>query len=166
MTAGQSERVEATIGLGSNIGAKAANIGQAIGLLTAQGDITLVAQSRLYRSAPWGVVDQDWFVNAAIRVSTSLPPLDLLGRCQAVEIDMGRVRLRRWGERVIDVDILTYDDRVIAEPTLAVPHPLIAARAFVLRPLLDVAPDLRIDGLPIATLLSRIDASGVIALEG
>ena len=137
---------DATIGLGSNIGDKAANIETAITRLTAHDDVRLIAASRKYRSAPWGVQDQDWFVNACISVATLLPVRALLERCQAVENEMGRVRRQKWGPRLIDVDILTYRDALIREPDLVVPHPLIAERAFVMLPLRDVAPEVRING--------------------
>ena len=137
---------DATIGLGSNMGDKAANIDRAIASLTAKGDVRLVKASPKYRSAPWGVTDQDWFVNAAISVTTELSARELLHRCQAVENEMGRVRRQKWGPRLIDVDILTYRDATIHEPDLVIPHPLIAERAFVLIPLNDVAPETRING--------------------
>jgi 2-amino-4-hydroxy-6-hydroxymethyldihydropteridine diphosphokinase len=155
---------DAAIGLGSNIGDKAGNISRAIELLTANGDVRLVAKSRIYRSPPWGVVEQDAFANACITVRTKLLPHDLLRRCQAVEAEMGRVRHQKWGPRVIDVDILTYRNETIETPDLTVPHPFIAERAFVLLPLAEVAPDLVIDGRPVSGLINRVDISGVVPL--
>jgi 2-amino-4-hydroxy-6-hydroxymethyldihydropteridine diphosphokinase len=154
----------ATIGLGSNVGDKAQNIARAIELLCTDGAIRLVRRSALYRSPAWGVTDQDWFVNAAIAVATALSPRELLARCQSVETDMGRVRTMRWGPRIIDVDILTYRDSAIREPGLIVPHPLIAERAFVLIPLKDVAPDLRLNGHSLDELIMRLGVEGVVAL--
>lgn len=151
---------DAILGLGSNIGDKAGNIAAAIAMLTEAGDIRLVARSRDYRSAPWGVVDQDWFVNACVSVATRLAPRELLARCQDVEQRLGRVRLRHWGPRIIDVDILFYRDAVIDEPGLIVPHPRIAERAFVLRPLEDIAPDLRLAGRTPAELLASLAQTG------
>ncbi len=136
---------DAILALGTNVGDRVANIGEAIRRLTADGLVRRVAESRLYRSAPWGVTDQDWFINACLAIGTELLPHELLERCQAVENEMGRVRLRHWGPRIIDVDILAYRDLKISEPDLVVPHPLIAERAFVLVPLKDVAPKLRIE---------------------
>lgn len=152
---------DALIGLGSNIGDKAANVRRAIGLLTEQGDIRLLAASRLFRTAPWGVKDQDWFVNACIAVATTLPPRDLLARCLAVEQAMKRVRHERWGPRVIDVDVLVYRDATIDEPGLTLPHPRITQRAFVLVPLSDIAPDLEIAGHPLAHWLARVSPGEV-----
>lgn len=152
---------DAAIGLGSNIGDKASNIAQAIALLTEEGDISLVARSRDYRSQPWGVADQDWFVNAAITVATDLAPLELLRRCQRVENEMGRVRQQKWGPRLIDVDVLTYRDETIDLPDLKVPHPYLAQRAFVLVPLQDIAPALRIGGQSVEELAAAIDRQGL-----
>lgn len=158
------ESFDATIGLGSNIGDKAANIDTAIAMLTRDGDVRLVKQSRKYRSAPWGVTDQDWFVNAAISVATELSPLELLRRCQQVENEMGRVRKQRWGPRLIDVDVLTYRDEMIGTADLTVPHPLIAERSFVLLPLRDVAPDVRIKGATLDQLIAALSADDTIPL--
>lgn len=158
--------VEALIGLGSNLGDKAANLDRAIALLTADGAVRERARSRYYRTAPWGYTEQDWFVNACVRVATTLSPQALLARCLATEEAMGRKREIRWGPRVIDLDILLYGDRVIDKPGLVVPHPQIGARAFVLVPLLDVAPDAVITGRPARDLLSGLDAGDIVPLDG
>lgn len=155
---------DAAIGLGSNVGDTRANIARAIELLTADGLVRLVARSRNYRSAPWGVLEQDWFVNAAITVATDLSARQLLKRCHQVENDMGRVRLQRWGPRLIDVDVLTYRDQVIDEPDLKVPHPLIAERGFVVVPLKEIAPDLTIGGRSLDDMQARLDTSDLVAL--
>jgi 2-amino-4-hydroxy-6-hydroxymethyldihydropteridine diphosphokinase len=157
--------LDALIGLGSNIGDKAGNISRAIALLTPGDDVRLVARSRLYRTPPWGKTDQDWFVNACIGVATSLSPGELLGRCQAVEDELGRVRSERWGPRVIDVDLLVYRDVTLEHPDLVIPHPRIAERAFVLAPLADIAPDLVIGGRTVAERLAEIDRAGVEVIE-
>lgn len=156
---------DATLGLGSNIGDKAANIARAIQLLTKDGAIKLVKRSRDYRSPPWGIVEQEPFVNACISVATKLTPHNLLARCQHVENDMGRVRHQKWGPRIIDVDVLTYRDQQLHEPDLIVPHPYIAERAFVLLPLREIAPDLVIAGAPLDELIAKIDSTGVAPLK-
>ncbi len=156
---------DASIGLGSNIGDKVANIDRAIALLTADERVKLVARSRNYRSSPWGVADQDWFVNACATVQTDLSARELLKRCLDVENDMGRERKQKWGPRLIDVDILTYRDQIISEPDLIVPHPLIAARGFVLIPLNDVAPDLVLNGQRLQTLIDAIDTHDVLEMD-
>ena len=147
---------DATIGLGSNIGDKAANIDTAIAMLTRDSDVRIVAQSRKYRSAPWGVLNQDWFVNAAISVATTLSP--------QVENEMGRLRNQRWGPRLIDVDVLTYRDKIIDTAELKVPHPLITERSFVLLPLRDVAPDVRISGATLDQLIAALGVDDTIPL--
>lgn len=155
---------DAAVGLGSNIGDKVANIDRAIALLTANSHVKLVARSRNYRSAPWGVADQDWFVNACVTVQTDLSARELLVRCQAVENDMGRVRKQKWGPRLIDVDILTYRGQTISEPDLKVPHPLIAVRGFVLIPLNEVASGTILNGQSLRSLIDSIDVRDVVAM--
>lgn len=157
-------RFDATIGLGSNIGDKAANIDRAIALLTRDGAVRVVSESPKYRSAPWGVTNQDWFVNAAISVATELSPHALLRRCQDVENELGRVRDKRWGPRIIDVDVLTYRDETIDLPDLRVPHPLIAERSFVLLPLRDVAPNVRIKNRSLDDLIAVLGTDDTIPL--
>jgi 2-amino-4-hydroxy-6-hydroxymethyldihydropteridine diphosphokinase len=152
---------DATLGLGANIGDRVLNIEEAIERLTADGAVKLVARSRFYRTAPWGVIDQDWFVNVCISVRTDVTARELLQRCQAVETAMARVRTLRWGPRNIDVDILTFRDQTIDDPDLIVPHPRIAERAFVLVPLRDIAPDIKIRGKSIDDMLSNLDSSDV-----
>ena len=158
---GKSETVVAILGLGSNVGDGIRNIDEAISSLTADAKLELVARSKLYRTAPWGVTDQAAFVNACISVRTALTPRRLLERCLAVENAMGRVRKQRWGPRIIDVDILTYDALYVDEPDIVIPHTRITDRAIVLITMKDVAPDLRIEGEKIETLLGRLDSSGV-----
>lgn len=155
---------DAAIGLGSNVGDKRANIARAVEMLTADGSVRLVSRSRDYRSAPWGVLEQDWFVNAVITVATDLSARQLLQRCQRVENEMGRVRLQKWGPRLIDVDVLTYKDQVIDEPDLKVPHPLIAARGFVVVPLKEIAPGLTIGGRSLDGMEAELDTSDLAAL--
>jgi 2-amino-4-hydroxy-6-hydroxymethyldihydropteridine diphosphokinase len=155
---------DAIVALGSNVGDKAGTIAQAIGLLTAAGDIHLVRRSRAYRSAPWGKTDQDWFVNACIAVATNLSPHELLARCQEVERRLGRVRGEKWGPRVIDLDLLVWRDTALDGPGLILPHPYITDRAFVLTPLADIAPDLVIRGEPVRDWLARIDHANVVPL--
>lgn len=157
---------DAIIALGSNIGDKAGHIDAAVAAFTADGLVSVVQRSANYRTAPWGVTDQDWFVNACMSVSTQLPVRALLDRCQSVERTLGRERTIRWGPRVIDLDILVYRDLVLNDADLVLPHPHMTKRAFVLRPLLDVAPGLTIDGLSVSQWLSRIPHDDVVPLAG
>jgi 2-amino-4-hydroxy-6-hydroxymethyldihydropteridine diphosphokinase len=128
----------AAIGIGSNEGDAVANVRRAFDRLTELG--TLTARSSLYRSAPWGVVAQDPFVNAAALLDTELSPHALLAALKTIEAEQGRVTTFRWGPRVLDLDILIYADRRIDEPDLTVPHPRLHERAFALIPLAEIDP--------------------------
>jgi 2-amino-4-hydroxy-6-hydroxymethyldihydropteridine diphosphokinase len=153
------------VALGSNLGDKAANIEKAIALLTAAGDVRLLARSRNYATDPWGKTDQDWFVNAAIAVATELTPRLLLARCKEIERQMGRVEIERWGPRIIDLDLLVYRGITVEEPDLVLPHPHIGARAFVLAPLMDLSPELVIGGKTVREMYAAIDASSVRVID-
>ena len=155
---------DAIIALGSNIGDKIGHVGSACALLEGHDAIELVARSKLYRTEPWGEEDQDWFVNACVSVTTSLSPLALLKVCQGIENELGRVREKRWGPRVIDLDLLVYKDISQDDPELTLPHPLITERAFVLVPLKDIGPRLSIKGKTVAQWLASMNDHGVVAL--
>jgi len=153
------------IALGSNLGDKAANIAAAITHLEEDGAVRVVARSRNFATDPWGKLDQDWFVNACVAVETKLSPRELLVRCKAIEREMGRVTIERWGPRIIDLDLLIYDDTVLNEPDLILPHPHMAERAFVLAPLMDIAPDLAFGGRSVRELYAAVDKAGIRALD-
>ncbi len=157
---------DAIIGLGSNLGDKRANLARGIDSLTSRGDIRVLTRSRDYQSAPWGKIDQDWFVNACISVATALPPINLLQRCFDAEQVLQRVRQERWGPRSLDCDLLIYRDFLSQTAELTLPHPRITERAFVLVPMLEIAPDLKIGGQRLSDWLSTLDASDVTPLEG
>lgn len=108
--------------------------------MTARG-IEIIKSSRIFKTAPVPVSDQPWYSNAVVSVRTALSPQDLIAVLQSIEHDMGRVREARNAPRVIDLDLIAYDDAVIGEPGLTVPHPRMHGRAFVLQPLRDIAPD-------------------------
>jgi 2-amino-4-hydroxy-6-hydroxymethyldihydropteridine diphosphokinase len=154
----------AYLGLGSNLDEPAVQLARAFAALAELPGSLLVLRSRLYRTRPFGPVAQPEFVNAAAGLLTRLPPRELLEAMQATEGRLGRVRpVERWGPRRIDLDLLVYGIERIAEPGLEVPHPGIAERAFVLAPLADIAPELRIPGLGVVRdLLATVDASGLI----
>ena len=122
---------------------------------------TVRPRSRNFATEPWGKTDQDWFVNACIAVATKLSARELLERCQAIEKTMGRVTTEKWGPRIIDLDLLIYRDSSINAPDLVLPHPYIGERAFVLAPLMDVAPDVRIGGRTVRELYDAIDTGGI-----
>jgi len=149
------------LGLGSNLGDRELNLLEAVERLRLLGDVVKV--SRPYETDPVGYVDQPKFLNAALRLETDLDPWALLGRLKAIEADLGRVETVRFGPRTVDLDILTYDDLVISDPGLTIPHPRLAERAFVLVPLAEIAPDLVIPGLGLTVreLARRVDGAGV-----
>jgi 2-amino-4-hydroxy-6-hydroxymethyldihydropteridine diphosphokinase len=154
---------EALLALGGNIGDVRATFDRAIALLCAGDAVRLIARSSDYRTPPWGVTDQPPFINAVIMVSTALAPRVLLMRALDVERALGRERSheRHWGPRRIDIDLLTYDDLVLDEPDLTLPHPHLFQRGFVLLPLAEIAPDRRIAGTRVSDALSRVDVSGI-----
>jgi 2-amino-4-hydroxy-6-hydroxymethyldihydropteridine diphosphokinase len=138
----------AYIGLGSNLNGPVGQVEAAFGLLGELPDSRLIARSSLYRAAPFGGIEQPDFVNAVAALETQLDARSLLGQLQHIEHSRGRERGgERWGPRVIDLDLLVYDDEVIEEPDLIVPHPGIAERNFVLLPLREIVPELEIPGL-------------------
>jgi 2-amino-4-hydroxy-6-hydroxymethyldihydropteridine diphosphokinase len=123
----------AAIGIGSNVGDAGANVRRAFERLAELGKV--VACSPLYRSEPWGVIDQPPFVNAAALVETELQPRALLAALKRIEAEEGRVATYRWGPRVLDLDILAYDELRVDEPDLVIPHARLHERAFALVPL-------------------------------
>jgi 2-amino-4-hydroxy-6-hydroxymethyldihydropteridine diphosphokinase len=130
----------AFLGLGSNLGERLPNLQRAVDLLAATSGITVLRSSRVYETTPVGPPQPD-FLNAVVEVETALEPGDLLAACAEVERELHRVRGIHWGPRTIDVDLLTYGDRVIETTDLIVPHPRMHERAFVLVPLLELAKD-------------------------
>ena len=134
----------AYLSLGSNLGDREANVRKALDLLADR--MTLMKVSSLYETAPIGVTDQNDFFNAVALIETDLDPTDLLDAILDIEKIVGRVRNLRWGPRVIDIDILLYDDVEISTLELTIPHPEMMNRAFVLIPLAEIAPDLELPG--------------------
>jgi 2-amino-4-hydroxy-6-hydroxymethyldihydropteridine diphosphokinase len=154
---------EALLALGGNVGDVRTTLDRAETMLCAPGDVQVRARSSDYRTPPWGVTDQPPFVNRCLTVETTLPPLALLDRAQAVERSLGRDRAseRRWGPRTVDIDIIAYDDIVLDHPRLILPHPRLFDRAFVLVPLTEIASDRIIAGLHITDALAKLDRSGI-----
>lgn len=138
----------AYIGLGSNLHKPVRQVETAIELLDDMPYTQLVAASSLYRSAPFGGIEQPEFINAVAALLTQLTPAELLTELKSIEIRQGRERDdRRWGPRVLDLDLLVHAAVCIDEPGITVPHPGIGERNFVLLPLLEVAPELVVPGL-------------------
>jgi len=128
---------------GSNLGDRVGYLQQANNLLNYTQNIKVVESSSLYESEPVGYADQEWFVNAVMLIETSLSPGELLAECMRIEKQLGRVRdpQNRWGERTLDLDILFYNDSVIEEESLQIPHPRMHERAYALVPMLELDPD-------------------------
>jgi 2-amino-4-hydroxy-6-hydroxymethyldihydropteridine diphosphokinase len=150
----------AYIGIGSNLGDRATNVAAAVGRMRQLPGTRVVAVSSLVETEPVGDAEQGWFLNAAATLETTLEPLDLLRRLQDIEQALGRVRLGKWGPRVIDLDLLMYDAEQIDEPELQVPHPLMPVRPFVLGPLAEIAPDARhpVTGRTVTEMLRSIQS--------
>ena len=135
------EKHTAYVALGSNLGDKEGNLRRALELLEERG-VEVVRVSSFICTEPYGVTDQPQFLNGVCQVRTSLAPLALLHILLAIEQEMGRVRLRHWGERNIDLDLLLYEDVVMDTPELTLPHPDMQNRDFVLLPLAEMAPEI------------------------
>jgi 2-amino-4-hydroxy-6-hydroxymethyldihydropteridine diphosphokinase len=131
----------AYLSLGSNLGDRAANLREAIRLL--QEAVAVRKVSAFYETQPVDVPDQPWFLNCVLALETGKTPRELLQFVLETEHKMGRLRMRDKGPRTIDIDILLFDDRIIDEPGLKVPHPALCQRRFVLEPLAEIAPDVR-----------------------
>ena len=154
---------QALIALGGNLGDVRSTFDRAVTLLCDGTTVRLTARSSDYRTPPWGVIDQPSFINAVIAVSTALAPHDLLARALSVERALGRDRgeERRWRPRTIDIDLLAYDDLVLQEPNLTLPHPHLFERAFVLVPLAEITPDRMIGGIRVRDALARVETRGI-----
>jgi 2-amino-4-hydroxy-6-hydroxymethyldihydropteridine diphosphokinase len=147
----------AFLGLGSNLGERLDHLQQAVDLLDDDARTRVDAVSSVYETEPVGGPDQGPYLNLVVRVATRRSPSALLALANRVEAALGRVRAERWGPRTIDVDVLLYGDRVVRTRRLHVPHPRLAERAFVLVPLIEVAPGLRLpDGTSAAAALARL----------
>jgi len=156
-----SAPVVAYLGLGSNLGDRSAHLAFGVAELAELPGTMVEAVSSLYETPPWGVAEQPAFLNCCVALSTTLAPRVLLEDALAIESRVGRERRQRWGPRTLDIDILLYDNEVISEPGLSVPHPELKARAFALVPLAEIAPGVMVDGTALARLLEGLDTRGV-----
>lgn len=129
--------------LGTNSGDRKKLIEQAVSFLDMSENIKIIRTSALYETEPWGVKNQEWFLNLTAEIKTSLSPQDLLVKCLNIEKTLGRNRCKetRWGQRPIDIDIIFYDSIIIKSDVLTIPHERMHLRAFVLVPLLELIPD-------------------------
>jgi len=149
---------QAYIAIGSNLGSTRDNCENAINYINAHPKCVLKASSSFYKTEPVGIKGQNWFVNTTILIETSLEPSKLLEYLLSIEEKMGRIRKEKWGERIIDLDILFYDDLICDQPRLKIPHPEIINRRFVLTPLAEIAKDFihPQENKPISTLLTEL----------
>lgn len=158
--------MRAYIGLGSNLDSPKEQVTTAIAEITALEGVDAVKASSLYRSLPMGPQDQPDYINAVVAVDTHLDPHTLLDALQQLEQEHGRERIRHWGERTLDLDIIVYDDLILTDERLNIPHPGLAERAFVLYPLAEVAPTLIVPTHgPISELLAQCNATGLERLD-
>lgn len=142
------------LSLGTNMGDKKKNLLEAIERIGKLENTKITAQSTILETEPFGYTEQDMFLNACIEIKTLFTPQELLEKLLNIELEMGRVRTIKWGPRIIDIDILFFDDEIIQDKNLAVPHPWISERMFVLEPLCEIAPNLvhPLERKPVATL--------------
>jgi 2-amino-4-hydroxy-6-hydroxymethyldihydropteridine diphosphokinase len=149
------------LALGTNLDDRISNLRRALALLPPA--VTLSARSPVYETAPWGLSSQPDYLNMVVKGETGLAPLVLLKFLKQLELEMGRLPSARYGPRLIDMDILFYDDLLLNTPELTLPHPRLQERAFVLVPLNDISPDLPhpMLGKTVRELLAELDAAGV-----
>ena len=153
------------LSLGTNIGNRLDNLKHALESL--KEFCQVVASSSVYETDPWGFEDQPIFYNQVVRIETGLEPLTLLRAIKKIELKMGRIPTFQYGPRLIDIDILVYDKLMITSAELTIPHPQIKSRAFVLSPMVEIAPDLIIPGeeVDVVTLNQAVGTSGIRKVE-
>jgi len=154
---------DALVALGGNVGDSRAILDRAVGLLCDGTVVRLTARSADYLTPPWGFKYQAPFINLCIAIETKLSPRDLLARAQTVELQLGRDRAheKRWGPRTADIDIIAYGDLELDELGLTLPHPRLFERAFVLRPLAEIAPNRIIARQRVRDALAAVDTAGI-----
>jgi 2-amino-4-hydroxy-6-hydroxymethyldihydropteridine diphosphokinase len=151
------------IALGGNVGDVRDTFRKAIANICSMTQAALIARSSDYVTPPWGEEKQDRFINACIEIDTALDPHALLFTLHKIEKKFGRERAKetRWGPRTLDLDIIAYDDVKLDKPELMLPHPRLFERAFVLVPLVEIAPDRMIAGRKVADALAGVSTAGI-----
>ena len=134
------------LSLGSNLGDRAAYLRRAVEMLARLPETRVTACSTPIETPPWGNTDQPAFLNMAVALETALTPEELLARVQGIETALGRQRTEHWGPRTLDIDLLVFEGETRDTPTLRLPHPHLTERRFVLEPLAEIAPELRVHG--------------------
>lgn len=151
--------------LGSNMGDRRYHLDQGIDHLIVNCGLVGVRVSSFYETDPVGYTEQEPFMNCVVAGRTAMEPMELLDTIHRIEADMKRVRDLHWGPRTLDIDILLYDDRVLDDPELTVPHPRMTERAFVLIPLLEIWPDAAVQGRLLSEYLPELSGQGVRKLS-
>ncbi len=152
----------AYLGLGSNLGEREANLRKAMKMLESTGEVRIMRRSSVYETSPVGYENQPDFLNMVVQVKSCLKAKELLHHCLGVEERMMRERLIRWGPRIIDIDLLLYDNQTFKDSELTLPHPEMIRRAFVLIPLLELEPELVMpDGSSVSEHLAKLDEEAV-----
>ena len=151
----------AYLGLGGNLGDRSWYLAEAVRRLHRAPGIRVERTSSVYETKPVGVTNQPDFLNLVAQVTAEIGPRDLLACCLQIESDLGRVRTQRWGPRTVDLDVLWYDGQIVNEPDLVLPHPRLHERAFVLVPLVEIAPELSLAGGLVSVLAARSDRTGL-----
>jgi 2-amino-4-hydroxy-6-hydroxymethyldihydropteridine diphosphokinase len=151
----------AYLGLGSNLGDRRQHLAEAVRRLHAGPALQVVKISSVYESSPVGVTAQPDFLNLVAQVATTHAPRELLAEGLCIETDLGRERRERWGPRTIDIDLLLYGDVRIHDESLTVPHPRMRERSFVLAPLAEIAPGIKLDGKTISELAAALGEAGL-----
>jgi 2-amino-4-hydroxy-6-hydroxymethyldihydropteridine diphosphokinase len=158
-------KTTAYIGLGGNVGDVIHSIRSALQHIDGNDKIDLLETSSVYKTPPWGVTEQAWFFNACASIKTSLTAHELLEVCLSIEQTLKRVRDVRWGPRTIDLDVLLFGNEEINEDKLQIPHPRMLERAFVLKPLSDIAPNMELQGIHINKWLEKLDSSQILKTD-
>ncbi len=154
----------AYLSLGSNIGNSKENILKAYEIIESN-NIKIIKKSSFYETDPYGYEDQDVFVNSVIKIETELNPYELLEICHVVEKELKRKRIIHWGPRTIDVDVLLFNDIIMNEEFLIIPHKEMTKRAFVLVPLLEINSEIEINGKKAKDIIKNIDIDGVRLID-